>query len=419
MAEQNTLTTLNGLFKVVYADDLKNLIPSFEHVQRDIDFVARGSLGELYRQPVRLQGEHGVTYAASGAGAFTISAPLAGLLAKADATGYQMLLRSAIDYESSFSAKSTGESAFKDSTKLLITSMKQSMTKRLEISCLYGGLTAGIGVIDSVATNDLVITAASWAGGIWAGSIGAELEIFDTTGATKRSGAGGATQYTITGVNLDTRTITVDVGTNAVATDVIHWRTAMAATPTHKTMAGIDKIVSNTGTLFGISAATYADTWKGVSYSAGSTDLSLDIVQKTVSKLVERGADSDLVLYCNPLSWANVCNDQAALTRHGAEKTTYESGAVGIKLRSQVGTIDLKPHPYVKQGEAFLVSPKLWIRKGATDITFDLGKQGIPGEFFRHLTDAAGYEIRCYSHQFLFTPFPSRSAKITAIVNSA
>jgi hypothetical protein len=418
MAVENTLTTLNGLFKIAYAKKLENLLPSFEHVQRDISFVARGGLGELYRQPVILQGEHGVTYAASGDGAFALSAALAGKLAKADATGYQMLLRSAIDYEASFSGTG-GETSFKDSTQLLFSNMRQTMTKRLEVTLLYGGMLDGIGTIESVSSNVLTITAASFADGIWAGSAGAEIDIFNAAGTTKRAGAGTGTCYTIVSVNLDTREITVDLGTNAVATDVIHFRTAMIATPTHKTAAGIAKIVSNTGTMFGISAVTYPDTWKGVTHGAGSTDFSLDTLQKGVAKLVARGADSDLVCYCNPVTWANVCNDQAALTRYSAEKTTYESGAVGIKLRSQVGSIDLKPHPYIKRGHALCISPKLFIRKGAVDVTFDLQKQGLPGEFFRHLSDNAGYEVRAFSHQFLFSPYPSRALEVNAIVNSA
>ena len=421
MASVDTKTTLDGLFRIAYADEEKDLLPAFMHISEDIPFVQRGKLGELYRQPVILQGEHGITYAPPDAGAFTLSAPVASVMKKADAKGYQHLLRAAIDYEASFSGEG-GTTSFKDTTSLVVMNMKKTVRKRLEIDFIYGNDDEGMAIVDGApVANVITILTSSFAAGIWAGSVGAELEIFDSTGATQRTGIGSAGQYTIVSVDLDARTITVDDDQNVVSTDVIFFRTqttSPAANFVHQSMAGFNKIITNTGTLFGISAATFADTWKGVVHDVGSTAFSLDEMQKGVAKLVARGAEDDLICYLNPVTWADINNDQAALVRYQGAQTTFENGSVGLKLRSQVGNVILKSHPYVKESHAFLVTPKLWIRKGATDATFNLGKQGLPGQFFRELTDQAGYELRCYSNQFIFTSMPARALKFKNIVNS-
>ena len=55
MAANNNLTTLNGLFKEVYADKLENLIPDGVKLLNMIPFVTKQyQEGSLYHQPVVL-----------------------------------------------------------------------------------------------------------------------------------------------------------------------------------------------------------------------------------------------------------------------------------------------------------------------------------------------------------------------------
>ena len=64
MSGENTVTTLNGLFKEVYADKLENLIPEGTKFMQKVPFYGRKrQLGNLYHQPVILGLEHGITYA--------------------------------------------------------------------------------------------------------------------------------------------------------------------------------------------------------------------------------------------------------------------------------------------------------------------------------------------------------------------
>lgn len=55
MAAQNTVATLNGLFKEIYADKLENLIPDGVRMLKEIEFVSKDKqLGNNYHQPVVL-----------------------------------------------------------------------------------------------------------------------------------------------------------------------------------------------------------------------------------------------------------------------------------------------------------------------------------------------------------------------------
>jgi hypothetical protein len=55
----NTVGTLNGLFKQVYADSITDLIPEGYVLLKKIKFNESQKLGDLYNCPVILNGEHG------------------------------------------------------------------------------------------------------------------------------------------------------------------------------------------------------------------------------------------------------------------------------------------------------------------------------------------------------------------------
>ena len=87
-----------------------------------------------------------------------------------------------------------------------------------------------------------------------------------------------------------------------------------------------------------------------------------------------------------------------------------------IEYFSQNGKISVVAHNLVKEGEAFILPTRRWTRVGATDITFKNPMGG--GEFFKETADKAGFELRSYVNQAIFTDSPARSVKITNIVNS-
>lgn len=410
-------SNLNGLFKEVYADKLQDLQPKGLKLQQDFKFAVRDRVGSNYNQPVLLQHEHGFTYNKAGDSAFALAGNVTGATKNAQVTGYNLVLQSALTYDAASRAASGGKRAFLAATELLVTNMWESAKRRLEISLFYGQ--SGLGVVSSVSTANVVFTAASWAPGIWSGMEGAKIDFFDTTVA---AGSTGRTNpLTISTVNISTKTVTFTASAAAagvIAGDHAFFNTAHSAGSEHEDMAGLHAIMANTGTLFGISAASYS-LWAGNTLSAGSTDLSFQTIQKAVALAVAKGQDEDMCLYIPSITWANVMTDQGALRRFtGTEggMGTYEVGAESIKFWTQAGSVEVKPSIYCKEGFAYLLSPKNFMRIGSSDITFRLPDRG--DEFFRHLDSHAGYELRAWSDQAAFTHAPGKTVLINNIVNS-
>jgi hypothetical protein len=409
----NTVTTLSGLFKEVYAPSLEFLMPKNLRFQNDIGFVpASQQPGNNFNQPVVLQHEHGFTYAAAGAGAFTVADAAPGQIKNAQVVGAQMLLESILDYESAARASSGGKRAFVQSTKYLVENMWQSSRKRLEIDLLYGQV--GLGVISNVSTNVFTIDTPEFAPGIWAGMEGASVNAWQAAWAGMRVNAA-----TITAVDLEARTVTVDTApTSTAATDILIFEGQVTAGPAYNTMAGIHKIMTNAGSLFGIDAATYS-LWKANAFAISpSANLSFEAVQKLIARAVGKGADTELVLYVNPSTWATLLSDQAGLRRHGDpnKSTKYTLGSENIEFYSQVGKVTIKASIYVKEGYAYLLSPPKFHRIGATDITFRLPDRG--DEFFFHLDNRAGYALRTYSNQAVFSECPGVCGYLSGIDNA-
>jgi hypothetical protein len=403
MATVNTATTLNGLFKEVYAKKLVDLIPDGVKLLTAIPFVQQSErTGKNYNQPVVLGQEHGVTFAASSEDAFTLLPAVAGQIENAVVQGNALVLRSAIGYKAAQASIGSAQ-AFEQGTKFLIGNMLRSVTKKLEIEMLYGQM--GYATVASVTGAVISIPAAEWAPGIWAGAEKMPIEIRNASGSTSRGTAN------VTAVSFENKTITVDtLPGGTVATDVIWHKGAYG-----KEFAGIHKIITNTGVLFGINSADYA-LFKGNTYSAGSAALSFAKVQEAIALAVEKGLDSDVMVLVNPNTWSDLLTDQAALRMYDSSYSSakMETGAKELKFHGQNGMIEIVPSIYCKQGYAYVLSTDEMLRIGSTDVTFN--RPGKPGEFFLDLPDVAGYELRLFCDQALFCSAPAKNVLISGIV---
>ncbi len=427
-----SLATLNGLFKKIYGDKLENVIPEFTQLQMDIPFKRAKRQGLVFNQPVVIGLEQGVTYAKSGAGAFSIKSPKAGKIRPAEITGSQHVLRAAVDYESLFAGEGEPQ-AFENTMGVVVRNMLESMRRRLEIDLLYGQADAGLGVISAVTVGPpdvLTLTTASWAPGIWAGMEGALLNFFAPASppVTGRGAAAPTPEDAILdSVDLDARTLTLSTTAPALtaANDVIFFagQRNTDSTIEWNVMVGLHKILTNTGTLFGISATTF-NLWKANTISAASGELTFTRLLKGCALTTAKGASGPMTAYINPTAWANMMSDLSALRRYDKQdgNMTYEMGAESIKFHNQTGTVTIKSHPCVKEGFAYVIANGIFKRLGATDLTFDNSRmEGVGGaanQFFRPLSDHAGVEVRCFSHQALFTDAPGKNFIVTAIVNS-
>jgi hypothetical protein len=400
--------TLNGLFKQVYADSLENLIPDGVKLMNMIKFNNKAKTGDKYNQPVILGMEHGVTFAASDEDAFTLNDAVQGAIKNAEVRGNALVLRSRIGYKA-ISASQGDKAAFEDATKYLVANMLRSITKKLEIELLYGQ--AGYGIVGSVSTTVVTITTAQWAPGIWAGAEGMPIDIYSADGLTDRG------EFTVSSVSFDNKTITLSASAAAagvVAGDIIYHKGAFG-----KEFLGIHKILEDqTGTLFNISRTTY-QLFRGNVYSCGGDELSFDHLNIAISRAVEKGLDTKVVVMVNPRTWADLLTEQAALRRVDSsyKSAQFEQGAKGLLFHSQNGDMEIVPSIYVKEGFAYILETSTWMRVGSQDVSFKRTGHG-EGEYFRELENAAGFELRVYCDQALFTSMPSHNVLISGIVNN-
>jgi hypothetical protein len=416
MAGENTTVTLDGLFKEVYAPKIERLVPLQNKFLKDIMFVgASQQEGNKYNQPVNLSMEHGVTYATADSGAFALNSSVASQTKNATVKGSQILLRGALDYESAAKA-SKGKPAFVSATHYLIQNMLNSISKRVELSTIYGG--SGLGIVDGTtntnATTTVVdVTAASFAIGIWVGMENAILNFYD--GVTQINGSTG--EFTISSVDISARTITVTgAAADITALDGFVFGTLDIFFDGAKNneMAGIDQVITNAATLFNIDASVY-NLWKGQSVSAGSAPLTIEKVLNGISDAQAFGLDEMVCLYVSPQTWNNMNVELTGNRRYDSSyKKTGDTGFENIMYYSQNGGIEIKSHSYIKEGEAFAMPVKKWKRLGAQDISFNTPGRGE--EIFRQLENSAGYEFRVYTNQAVFCEYPSRNIKFTNIV---
>lgn len=421
-----TVAQLNGLFYEKYADKIETLYQRISILKDDIAFVpASKQNGGNYNAPVVMSPEAGFTYAAPAAsGPVAMNAAISMVMANAQVTPYQMGARFVLDYESA--NRSVGSKAFEPAALLQMTNVLENAHNRLELSMLYGqeglGSSSLTSVVDSTTTT-VTFTAASWSDAAWGTMQNAQVNFFDTsTGALISSGADAI--FTVTAVNVSTRVVTVTgtaTGNTALAADdtvECFFRGARSAATTFAEMPGLSKIITNTGTLFGINAATY-DLWRGNSYSVGGA-LTFAKVQSAVTLAVGRGLLEDVVLYVNPKTWGNLLTEQAALRMYDSSYSTGTSanGSKEIAFYSQNGKVTIKTHPFVKEGDAFILPTKRCARVGSTDITFTApGAKGAK-EMFVDLQDSMGYQAKLYSGQTVFLSTPAKAVKLTGIVNT-
>lgn len=411
---------LDGLFKEVYGDAVENLVPETARLINDVEFTNSTKVGNAYHQPVILTNEHGVTYAGPDAGAFALNAANALTMKDATVQGYQMLLRSQISYDAAARAVSGGDKAFESATGLLVANMAESIGKRLEISMWYGQ--DGIGDFDTLdsstaTTVSLTATSGSWASGIWSGLEGAAVDVYDKSDGTTKLNT--SADVTVTSLNTDTQSVVL----TGVAGDITAIIGAYSGSPAEvgvtvhfkgafgNEMPGVNKIITNQGTLFGIDASAYNLWESNISTVTGALDMAKTL--DAVSKAVDRGLNEDVTMYVAPSIWATLNADEAALRRYDSSYGSNEavSGTEAICYHGQNGKVDVVSHNVIKEGDAFVMPTKRWKRIGATDITFR--NPGKGGEFFRELVDNAGFELRSYLDQSIFCETPARNVKIS------
>lgn len=411
-----TETTLDGWFKDRYETKGRDIVPEHSDLAESMAFAESEKLGDEYVFNVRVRRAHGMTWGGQTATAFALNAVVSGQTVAGREKGYQAVMREQIAYGVVSRAKSSVE-AFGAAFDDVVRDMRNSMSFYRELNILYGGDSIGTvtGAGSSATSVTYVITEAAWAPGLWAQMEGASVDVYSAPGGTQRNTNGA---LTVSAIDFDTRSVTLTgaaADNNAVqASDVIIPFEADGAW-----FDGLKVLVPNTGTMHNINASSYG-LWKGNSIGAGSAALTFAKVMRGAARVAFRGGLGKLTLRCSPYTWSDFNNDAAALRRYAAKmRMEADLGTEKLAFYGQTGEIEIKPHPMIKAGEAYLTADRYFRRVGSADLTFRLpGVTGQQERFFRELESNAGFELRQWWDQALVSFKPACSVLFTGIVNS-
>jgi hypothetical protein len=404
------IAALNGLFKVKYAKELKDLVPAFAKLQERVKFSPAEKTGSYFAQPVNLSHEGGVTYLGEDGAVAELARARAGVMKEAQVKGSEINLRGTISYKALLASLGEG-SAHKSAVAVKALDMNTSIRHRLEAAFLYGQ--KGLGTVESVTdltgnVGEIVITAATWSPGIWAGTEGHLIDSFTTT--TKNN---GTDPLIINSVDMDNRKLTVTyagtLSSECAAADVLYFTGSYGGSTTWKEMAGLQKILTNTGSLFNIDAGSYS-LWKGNSVSSVG-ELTFAKLQDAVTKAVNRGLMGKALVLLPTKAWSVINANEAAMRQYGDFSREAKNGSTSIKFYGANGEQELLAHPMVKEGDAFILPEEDLVRVGATDVTFSLDGE----RFFRFLDGYNAFELQCMADQAIFLQKPAQAVYLSGI----
>lgn len=417
----NTVTDvskLNGWFKSKYGKFQDN-VPDVAKFMGSIGALVKAqTVGKDFNFPVELSLPQGTTYAAAGSGAFAFEDTVAGEMKNANIDGSQIVVSDILDYESAAKATAEGAEAYGDAGDRLVKRMKKAGYKRLELSAWYGQ--AWLGVVQSATTSSTtrvcVLYTAEWAGGIWTGMRNMRCDVYTDTTLVTKVGTGAV--LTLSAVDVANKTLSF-TGTDyasIVADCAIVPRNSVGSD-----MAGIYKIVTNTGSLFGINASTY-ELWAGNVFDNGTVAFSLKRLQDAISDAVSKGLDEKATCFVSTRTWANLASDQAALRKYDAsysQKAT--NGFRSLTMFSQNGELEIMPHTVVKEGEAWILPVERFMKIGAQDLGFNVPGRGE--QYFQNAINSsgqmlAGYQLMAYAHLAIICGAPGMCTRVKNIVNS-
>jgi hypothetical protein len=435
MASVSNLEVVN-LAKKVYGD-LTDLLPQDQHLEKDIPFSEKQKVGEKYVEAVVLSAETGITLGGSGSDAFELNPAIAGSVKQAEVSPYISVLGSVVPWALISRTAGGGEKAFYDGTKHIFRNNLKSHGKFLEILRLYGqssaklgyvsyatatyrgvSLTNGGGAINGVTftagvnttSKHILLAPGQFASGIWVGMEGVKVKQINSSGTVVAEGK-------LVAVESDYGYIEVDF-TPVAATSTTSHRLCFEGMEGDNEMVGVHKILSTSGTLFGINNSTYR-LFRGNTASVGGL-LTFTKLNTYIASLVNAGGlEGDVDFYVNPRSWGTLNSNESALRDYDSsyKSSKAENGFEDIVYYTQTGKLTFKAHRLVKEGDAFGLHLPSWSRSGSAEISFKV--PGLDKEIIFPLENQAAWAFRSYADQYVFCHEPAKNLLLTGINDEA
>lgn len=436
MSQQISNSTILNIFKKVYGD-ITNLVPQGFPFLEMLPFSEKAKIGESYNEAVVLTAENGWTLGGSSGDVFDINPAKAGAVKQATIPSYVSVLNSVIPWSVLSRSASGGERAFIDGTKHIVANNLKSHMALLEIVGMYGqspdllgyvsyatatyrgvSLTTGTGTVGGVAFTNGVNTTSkaimmapgSFAAGIWIGREGATVNQVNSSAVIVASG-------TLTAVDTENGILYVDFTPVAASSTTSH-RLCFDGQESTKEAVGLNKILSNTGSLFGISASTSTgfNLWKGSSLALSNVLLTFDRLQTAAANAMNRGGlDQDVDVMVNPRTFAKLVSAEAARRLYDSsyKSSNLDNGAEALEFYYPGGKMSIRGSRYCKEGEAYGIVKDTWVRSGSAQISLKV--PGLDKEIIFPLENASAHAFRSFSDQYFFCRAPARNFYISGI----
>lgn len=431
-----TTTQFEALLKDVYGTSIKYLQSEGAMFTVDYPFskTKGGSVGNEYVVAVVATDEQGVTYGIASDGAFALNSAVSMSTLQARITSTQVITSFSMDLDTISRAMEGGKEAFASATRLQFGNAKRTMTRRQELTDLYGGTHAYSGIGNVSASSGLTPTTATvtislptWAAGLWSGLKNVPIDFYTSVAGLPTTLLNATGAVSVTQIDVSTRTLTISAAaaditaiTGAGAGPFIFFRGAYG-----KEYTGLTGVVPiQSGTVYGINV-TQNELFQGNVFDCANSALTMNKILGGLDLPAARGLDQDqaVTLYCNPKAIRGLVGNEAALRMYDSSyEKTAENGFDKLRFFSpNSGPVTIKPCRWIKEGLALAIAEGTVTRGGACDITMDPSEMGIrvPGfQLVWNLPSNAGIGARMYSNQYIFMPEgPSKCVMFTNIVN--
>lgn len=384
----NTPATIASRFKQRFNKDISQIVPMTADILRSVKFKADLALGASAEFDVQLAPELGFSQGTANA---SLNGAITQATARASVTGYSLVLQSQVSYDAITRAKSS-DTAFASFSDSKFIPMVDSFRMREEYHALLGR-DQGLGKVTANAAGVLTISEDTWIPALASSLVGAVITAWTSKmTATAAAGSQHNGDLTVSAVSLANRTITV-TGTNAavVANDYLYFKGDYTVT----SRIGLLAIAQNSGSLFGISAATYP-LWSGNTYSLGTSAITLGKILQGAAKAAEKGCVGKKLVCSVPVSaFQSLVADEAALVQYGANKSkSAENGFEYLTFLGASGTIEVKPHLFIPDGAALIWSPEYTYVIGSQEASAQIAKDG---DMIFDLESSMAKEMRMFS----------------------
>jgi hypothetical protein len=136
-----------------------------------------------------------------------------------------------------------------------------------------------------------------------------------------------------------------------------------------------------------------------------------------LTNAVERGLEGKAFLLVPPKAFEVLNSDMAGQRMFDGSysKSIASNGAQALRFYGQNGEIELRVHPYLRNGDSVFFDPEAFKRIGSAELGM-----GVPGtaderQIYFHLESKNAVELRTYTDQALFCVAPNKNVKISGL----